>query len=264
MSTSFGICQLCQQKKELVGKSHIIPKQFFIDFTKRIAQLSSNQPRGESVMKEYRLNAKPQQLQNGFHCSDILCGSCEQLLGRFDKYGQNLLLKNTLLLSCQLENGQDFCIKEFNLDVDYMKLKLFFMAILWRASVAKNKVNFFKKVHIEKESEERLRIMLLENNPGNEDDFSILLFKYEGEDIEVLNIPEPAPINHGDLNLVESYKFIIGNFGFTIKVDQQPLSIELKEYILRPNQPLKLIIQNYRSTHVYKAVLESVLDFGQN
>ncbi|MDI6034190.1 hypothetical protein QLS91_14000 [Flavobacterium sp. LB2P84] len=67
------------------------------------------------------------------------------------------------------------CIRYKNLD--YTKLKLFFLTILWKSHVSKNL--FFKEIDLGEGYAERLRKMILDRDAGAEDEFEVILVKIE-------------------------------------------------------------------------------------
>jgi hypothetical protein len=80
------------------------------------------------------------QIQSGLHVDGILCKDCENFIGKWDEYAQNLLLKEIDIDSIfeKQEITKEIQIIE---NVNYKLLKLFFLSLLWRIHVARN--NYF-------------------------------------------------------------------------------------------------------------------------
>ena len=111
-------------------KAHIIPKSFYsIDCANKIPLkiISSNR------------RIYPQRSQMGIYDSNIVTRNGETILQLLDDYACDLLIKNISSAKPIFDN------EALQIDrYDYHKLKLFFLSVLWRASVSRNQ--FFKKV----------------------------------------------------------------------------------------------------------------------
>jgi hypothetical protein len=151
-----------------------------------------------------------------------------------------------------VENGKKVCFEIH--DYDYSKLKLFFISLLWRASVSSHE--FFQGVQVNK-FENQLKEMILDNDPGNEDIFSVILARWDDAAIEEgigLGILSPWRRRFSGINY---YSFYFG-FGFlaTIKVDQRPVPKQFRRGILKPNNPLYIYIfqlsQSKEIEHIQK------------
>ncbi|MEG4106398.1 hypothetical protein [Microcoleus sp. S13_C5] len=120
---------------------------------------------------------------------------------------------------------------------DYKQLKLFFMSILWRAAITSD--SFFAQVQLGS-WEDKLKKMILAQDPGSENDFSVVLFKYEGDGSEIMQNPTKQKQDG-----VNYYRFRFPKYGFLIKVDQRNFPPNLAPYILSPNQPLLIGVMEY-------------------
>ena len=137
-----------------------------------------------------------------------------------------------------LENGKNVCFEVK--DYDYSKLKLFFISLLWRASISAHK--FFQGVKANN-FENQLRKMIIENDPGDEDSFSVILGRWDDAAIEEgigRGILSPWKRRFSGINY---YSFYFG-FGFvaTIKVDSRSVPQQFRREILKPNNPLYIYI----------------------
>jgi hypothetical protein len=236
-------CKLCLQEKELRNKSHIIPRQFFHKASKNIAKGFGNVSQGDKVGRLYSKNTKSKQMQSGIHVPNILCGDCEQKLGVFDGYAQTVLLNNN---DIEKHEGKGLCkIKK----VDYKKLKLFFLSVLWRSQICKH--DFFNEVNLTKDLEDELRDMIYGEAPGDESDFSVLLLRYEGKEANHFSVKKwQSPF--------EGYYFRIGNYTFIIKVDDQDFPSSFLQYILTANSPLLIPITDYKATKDYELLINNI------
>jgi hypothetical protein len=170
-----SICRLCGLEKQLI-KAHIIPRKLY----EPIREASIGKPPSDKVPRMYVVGTeqKSKQFQSGIYDASILCRECDgDLIGVWDNYGQKFLLSPSFSENHLFDNlgkSAAYRIKEF----DYKQLKLFFMSILWRAAITSDL--FFAQIKLGS-WEEKLRKMILAQDPGNESDFSVVLFKYEGD-----------------------------------------------------------------------------------
>jgi hypothetical protein len=229
------ICQLCGQEKALVD-AHIIPRQLY---------KLENQD-----LKIYSIHEYSKKSRTGIYDGKkILCGDCDnKILGVFDNYGQTLLLKPFTEGNFLSEDGKNFFYKLDN--IDYPKFKLFFISVLWRASITKH--DFFCQVNLGS-WEPVLRDMILNVDPGTKDDFSVILTKYQGALATIM--PTPRRIRMKGINY---YQFKIADYSVLIKVDKRPFPEELNPVILQPNQSLLIPIENYENSQEFSTILENI------
>ena len=122
-----GYCKYCGIEKELCG-AHIIPKAFYHIHDHSYIGLSS---KGSIDLVHF---------QSGLKDYNILCSECDRLLGKYDQYAADIL-KNKLLNHPMLP--KEYSHKKVQLylltknDFDYLKLRKFFISLVWRASISK-------------------------------------------------------------------------------------------------------------------------------
>jgi hypothetical protein len=136
-----------------------------------------------------------------------------------------------------------YIVKEFN----YKQLKLFCISILWRAAITSD--HFFAQVKLGS-WEEKLRRMLLAEEPGDENDFSVVLFKYEGDLSELMQNPTKQRTEG-----VNCYRFRLPNYGLLVKVDQRNFPSELLPLVISPNQQLLIPVMKYTESREYERIL---------
>ncbi|HEY9824774.1 MAG TPA: hypothetical protein V6D19_04950 [Stenomitos sp.] len=239
-----SICRLCGLEKELI-KAHIIPRQLYT----LIREASIDEPPGAQSPWIYvaGMEQARDQCQSGIYDPSILCGECDHYLGEWDNYGQTFLLNPSFLGNHLFDNAgrlTAYKIAEF----DYKQLKLFFMSILWRAEITNHQ--FFSQIKLVP-WEEKLRKMLLAQDPGNENDFSVVLFKYEGALSEIMQ----NPTKHKQ-DGVNYYRFRFPKYGFLIKVDQRSFHPELLPFVISSNQQLLIRVMDYKNTKEYERILD--------
>lgn len=235
-------CCLCGLEKPLIN-AHIIPRKFY----NPIKELYENGSQGDKVPRVYSKDTKSKQWQSGVFDSNILCKECDGKIGIWDNYAQNLLLKQHKEFDVSINKRYFIQIENFN----YQLLKLFFMSVLFRCAITTDSV--FSSVSIGQKWYDILKKMILENNAGTEHDFSVLLFKYEGDESKfVMTNPERKRTDG-----INCYRIILGcsGYGFIIKVDQRKFDNNLK--ILCPNQPLYLYVKDIKDTNHYRMLLQT-------
>jgi hypothetical protein len=177
-----GSCRLCLQEKKLV-KAHIIPEHFYTNLYNEKGQyveVHVNKDKSERTKKRLK----------GIWDNTILCGDCDNtILGKLDDYAAKIFWGY---------RNQQLNIKEFQrpdqplvqwrtaYGIDTARIKLFFLSVLWRAHISKNV--FFKDVDLETEDCDKIRSMIMENNPGTRDDYPILLLHYSRKDTEARKV----------------------------------------------------------------------------
>ena len=215
------VCRFCGDNKKLI-KAHVIPEAFFrrLRDGKYPPKLLSN--------KE---NEYPKKAPIGVYDAKILCEHCERQFSDWDNYAQDLLGEEPKNSSPIIEGNQlgGYEIKNYRYD----SLKLFFISLLWRASVSVH--SFY--AHISLGRYEAVAKHLIEHqDPGSEDDFSVTLAKFDhllGE-----TILDPCRKKWDGVNY---YRFYLGSYVAYIKTDKQKAPEPLSSFIMRPSEPLIII-----------------------
>lgn len=191
-------------------------------------------------------NRKPRQCQSGIIDTGLLCEKCDGgILGPWDKYAQNLLLKEfPKELASFVRIPPFYYVDSF----DYSRLKLFFLSVLWRSAITSHE--FFGQVDIQG-NEEEIRRMLLERNPGSPEDFPVMVVKYEGPLREVMSSPSLL-----DVNGARIYRFRVPGFGWFQQVNGAAINNELEWFMLRPDKPLLVKSTRYSSTQCFKNLMQ--------
>ena len=102
---------------------------------------------------------------------NLLCGECEQKLSTLEDYAKRFFYGNSKPLRLQLP-----LLEEPVYFADYQKMKLFQLSLLWRASEAKGA--FFEAVKLSDVHRERLRVMLLHDEPGEEEEYFCAMSRF--------------------------------------------------------------------------------------
>lgn len=145
-----GECKLCQNRAEL-RESHIVSKFLLkesgiIGHKKSFSLPCLNHP---ELSERHR--------QDGFKES-LLCTDCEtKRLAPLEGYARQQFYGTNSPLMCAPSTGF------FWTGLDYAKMKLFSVSIVWRMSLSTHP--YYRRVQLGPKHEERMRKMLLEMNP---------------------------------------------------------------------------------------------------
>ncbi|MHC4259419.1 MAG: hypothetical protein ACYSTF_03245 [Planctomycetota bacterium] len=145
-------CKLCHLDKKLC-QSHIVPESAY-------GSLYDNKHRFYEVSN---VQKKLPILQKGLRES-LLCKGCEQHLNKYESYFADTWFQNQLIPT--------HVSKEISTigGLDYKRFKLFHMSILWRAGITSRKE--FVNVNLSNH-EERLRQLVLDDDPGDPNQYSV-------------------------------------------------------------------------------------------
>ena len=137
----------------------------------------------------------------------LLCEDCEQHFSKYERYA-------SLVLNC----GYELTVRKegrlIHLEgIEYSRFKLFALSVLWRAGVSS--IDFFKQVKLGPH-EEKIRKMLLNQNPGEEFEYPFILSPiiHENEIQEAL-IVKPTWTR---LDNHYAYRFVFGGIAWVFVV----------------------------------------------
>jgi len=212
------VCKLCANEATLID-AHVIPRSFWeIDHAVPPPKMVTN-------IK----GVFPKRIPIGVYDQTILCDRCERGFSDYDSYAAELLLSRCKeFVKVRDDNGK--LTGYLHHDCDYRRLKLFVIAVLWRASASSHP--FFSRVQLGA-FERKAREMLLRRDPGNATTFSVLFSIWDSP-----VIMDPF-VERWDG--VRAYRFYLGRFVAYIKVDRRPFPGPFAKAVLSPNGPLHLI-----------------------
>lgn len=218
-------CCYCRQEKKLI-KAHIIPEGFF-----RRLREEQNPP----MMLTNTPGKYPKKMPIGVYDKNILCDECEKIFGAWDEYAQQLLTDEPLHGETILYGTQ--CIGWRVTEYDYTKLKLFFISLLWRASVSKQ--DFYRKVNLGS-FEEKAKELIAQKNPGTSEEFGVTLAKFDHPLSSAMLDPHLEKISG-----VNYHRFYLASYVAYIKVDKRKAPESLSDLLLKEGQPLIIINRDF-------------------
>lgn len=210
-------CHLCRKESNLKN-SHIIPEFLF-------AALYDEKHR----FHELHLDTGNKYKQKGFR-EPLLCGDCEQLLSRYERYASKVL--NGGMPLTYRRDGRIIRIG----GIDYTHFKLFALSILWRAGVSK--MEMFSGVTLGPH-EEKLRLMILAEDAGDAGRYPFIVspIMHEGDVVEALVVP-PTQTRLGHQL---AYRFVFGGLTWTYVVCNQPSPKEIADAALSKEGTMTMI-----------------------
>ncbi len=180
----------------------------------------------------------PKKVPNGWY-EKLLCKGCDEDIGRdFDQYGRDFFASEPEWIVHTLGPiGAEHSVSTVG-NYDYIKLKLFVLSVLWRASLAKNSV--FSNIKLLEREESRVREMLKNKDPGETEEFSCAIFKYF-DDGRKLNKVVFAPRLFKASGCVRYAEIQFNEFVCRIKVSNQKDKWRYDQVWLNPNEPLRIV-----------------------
>jgi hypothetical protein len=116
--------------------------------------------------------------QAGVSDKTILCEQCERVFAPFDMHGYEAvvdMLNSKQIYRDELGNPCAYVAKKAN----YRLFKLFVLSVLWRASVSS--IEFYECINLGTHHEAQIQKMLVNNDPGSEQDYPFVCFYQTGQ-----------------------------------------------------------------------------------
>jgi len=218
-------CKYCGQEKKLID-AHIIPEAFFRPL------LNEKDP--PQLMTNIG-GIFPKRVRKGIYDKTILCRECEDNFAPWDDYAQSLLLQR-LKDARALRHGGEIAGLAFP-NYDYTKLKLFFISVLWRASVSTQR--FYEKIQLGP-FEPHAKELIERKDPGLPDDFSVTLAHFE-EKIGMVPL-DPYREKYFGINFC---RFYLGGYVALIKTDKRPSPSQIGDLALGKSDKLYIISRRF-------------------
>jgi len=222
-------CHLCLINKTLVKKSHIIPNFMYkgiLDDENIMIRLNLSNP---------KLNKKN---RSGLYEGGLLCQQCENLLSKCESYASDIFFGSNIKdrVKTTYEFLEPSLLKINN--IEYAKMKLFFLSILWRCHISKNEA--FKNINLG-ETAEKIRRMVLNEIPGSDKEYEIKIIIYNVPEIPSKSMIPPKKII---LTPFEYHLIHINNMSIFINTSNKIDDVYFKSVGLYENDSLVLYIGN--------------------
>ncbi|MEC9411713.1 MAG: hypothetical protein VX829_03430 [Pseudomonadota bacterium] len=184
------ICKLCQKPKESLEKSHVIPDAFW----RKVKGRTKGKKNGLYISIKNNNN----QYGQDTYTEELLCWDCEQKLSiNLENYAAKLCLQNPSNIGVTItKQEKSRCFS----GVNYEKLKLFQLSVLWRASISTESI--YSEIKLIPSEEERLRQALYDLEPLKENEYGCIM--------------SLLWINHDQRSTRESKAFIISPYADSV------------------------------------------------
>jgi hypothetical protein len=233
-SDKWGTCRLCHGDGEL-RDSHIISEFLYksmYDDKHRFHVVAAGDSRSSYEQKGYR--------------ERLLCQSCETKLSKCETYARELLTGGMLLR--YRREGTVTWVE----GIDYSRFKLFQLSILWRAGVATRE--FFSKVTLGPHAE-RLREMLLAEDPGEPWEYGCLTIGIHRQGTMVPVIVQPTPVKILDSKGV---RFTFGGYFWAYRIaGHRPIQPGFTEAVLQRSGRLAVKFESLETAGFYQDFLRN-------
>jgi hypothetical protein len=134
---------------------------------------------------------------------------------------------------------------------NYELLKLFFLSLLWRASVSKHYFYFIINIgHFESFA----KSFIANNDPGTPEDFSVTLAKFDHHLGGTILYPHPEKLDY-----INYCRFYFGSYVAYIKVDKRKTIGIHKYFMIKPGEPLRIIGRNLNHSKDLPFIKDMVL-----
>lgn len=188
----------------------------------------------------------------GDYDTNILCKDCDTIIEKYDDYGKKLLIDQEGTFTRIERNGQvlGWEIQDF----DYLKLKLFFLGILWRASISLRP--FFRRVSLG-QYEDRLKELIWNEQDDANATFGCVIAKFLPADIKGLEktILDPDNLMFEGLNY---YRFYFGGYNIWIRVDEGGVPEQFKHAEITLDKNVKIVPIDFQNSKEFEALEKSV------
>lgn len=217
-------CRLCLQPKPL-RNSHIIPEFFYrpaYDEKGRLLAMRAE-------------DRKPVFIQKGLR-EELLCHDCEQLLNdRYEKPVKTLWYDHVPVPDPLEADGYELH------NIPYVPFKLLHLSILWRFAVASDPA--FNQARLGPH-EERLRRMVLQNDPGRPDEYQIYGMLLRMPETHAPNVGTFMPPLERRVDGRRVYLMAYGACVWHVVVAKHPLQDPLSEAVLTPQGRMFMPVTN--------------------
>jgi len=182
----------------------------------------------------------------------LLCDECEQRFGKHEDYAARLLGGRS---DARARAHGDVVSIE---GVEYFHFKLFQMATLWRSGISTHPMfsNVSLGVH-----QERLRRMLLADDPGEPWQYGSLLFTIHLDGTPIPDLMVQPTLAKLDIHKI--YRFVFGGMAWMTLVTSQKPAGYILENLLQENGHYLMRAKNIRQMNYLASAIQEFKDRGK-
>lgn len=239
-------CRLCMQEAKLVD-AHIIPRSFF-----EVIKSKGRQDYLMVVSSETSIFDRKSWI--GVYDSTILCSACEKIFSPWDDYAAKLLLPQMRPEDILYEVPNKPLARVIK-TYDYNRLMLFFVSLMWRASVSTQ--SFFSRIDAGPH-EEMLKQIILHKDLSLNDCMSVVLAQFGNYDDPSQTFFDPYCTKFEQVNFSV---FFFATYVVYIKMDKRPMPQSFNKAVLKPDQPMIIILRDFQNSsdrHVFEMIAGSL------
>jgi hypothetical protein len=223
-----SLCRFCKTRYANVD-AHIYPRSLVLD-------------RSEPGKNTYLISARDdfaRRSPTGVYDNELVCDVCEAGFCDYDTYGHQFF---------KLDGAAPMISSDgetlgWHTPVDYTKLKLFVLAILWRASASSRPECSQTKLG---RFEEPIRLMINSGDPGPPERFPILMHRYDPKQmLAPMVMPYRTRLKAHSVNF---YKLEMAGCSVLVAIDERKLPPLLSQVALAPDRPAYLFAKDYVSS----------------
>lgn len=194
-----------------------------------------------------RAGVLPKRSPTGEYDREILCKGCEPGFSDWDTYGKTVLL-DMFSKSEEIHEGGELAAYRLR-GVDIPKLRMFFISVLWRASISSR--DYYRGINLGPfEAIAKARITARAPN-ADINDFSVILSKWDKDWIPVMS--NPYMIKMAGVNVAV---FEIADYKAYVKVDKRPLPDNMDRFALGSEAGVIFLARNFGDSRERKVLLK--------
>jgi len=189
-------------------KAHIMAEGLL-----KLINLNPNKYEPNFIMlsDEYK---KPKHRPTGSYDPTILCNVCDNKIGVWDEEAIKMCRREDFI---KHPSSAGWTLD----DVDHVKLKLFFLSYIWRASITA--LPEFSKLILGQKHEEIIRKILVNSDPRDVDSYSVLVGKFTlPDEKKTWGKNVLLPVNNRFLKRLSVDVYLPNMYKIIVKTDSQP------------------------------------------
>jgi hypothetical protein len=182
----------------------------------------------------------------GHYDENLVCEACERLFAPWDDYAAALFLNELRTDGEPIKAPSGAVAASLYPGVEYFRLKMFAISLLWRASATK--LGFFSGINLGP-YEERARGLILTPDTGGESEFQVLITRWTAQERHRPLAETQFSPYLGRLEGVNNTRFFLAGSMLQVKVDKRPYPAPLPEIVLRRDLPLVVIARQFEGSN---------------
>ena len=235
------VCRFCGKRSDFVD-SHVIPRSFFAPL-----KAGSNPP----LLVTDRVGVLPKRSPIGEYDKEILCKECEPKFGEWDSYGKTVLVDLIKTATLIHESGELVAYRLSGVDIP--KFRMFFISVLWRASVSM--LEFSRLIKLGP-FDAKARALIEARNPGGVNEFSVILSKWDNDWVPLTSNPYMIKMDGVNTAVLEMM-----DYKAYIKVDKRPVPNDMIQYALGAESDICIFSRRFADSRERRVIANLAPNF---